>query len=404
MERTENITPWTRTLNLLKRDYTFMAGLVVILLALAVSAAGYLITPDKTPWSNRQILELATRKPGFSCNFLMVKQNTVTEQHGFLHLVFSGQPSGYKLVPIQSYRFESEKINVILYAEPDDSIIIEKSFLLPDVVFAINSSAPVRLLAGDSISYTLISGQEQKTDIASLQEMIVAHHIVKKTFWLGTDTFGRDMLSRLLIGTRVSLSVGFIAVLIALLIGVTLGAAAGFYGGKTDKLIMWLVSVVWSVPTLLLVIAVTMVIGKGFWQIFIAVGLTMWVEVARIVRGEVMSLREKEFIEAARVLGYSNRRIIFRHILPNTVNPVIVTSASNFATAILIEAGLSFLGIGVQPPMPSWGSMIKDHYGYIILDKAFLALVPGIAIMLLVLAFMLVGNGLRDALDPKNNT
>lgn len=404
MERTENITPWTRTLNLLKRDYTFMAGLVVILLALAVSAAGYLITPDKTPWSNRQILELATRKPGFSCNFLMVKQNTVTEQHGFLHLVFSGQPSGYKLVPIQSYRFESEKINVILYAEPDDSIIIEKSFLLPDVVFAINSSAPVRLLTGDSISYTLISGQEQMTDIASLQKMIVAHHIVKKTFWLGTDTFGRDMLSRLLIGTRVSLSVGFIAVLIALLIGVTLGAAAGFYGGKTDKLIMWLVSVVWSVPTLLLVIAVTMVIGKGFWQIFIAVGLTMWVEVARIVRGEVMSLREKEFIEAARVLGYSNRRIIFRHILPNTVNPVIVTSASNFATAILIEAGLSFLGIGVQPPMPSWGSMIKDHYGYIILDKAFLALVPGIAIMLLVLAFMLVGNGLRDALDPKNNT
>ena len=204
-----------------------------------------------------------------------------------------------------------------------------------------------------------------------------------------------------MIGTRVSLSVGFIAIAISLLIGITLGAIAGYFGGFIDNIIVWFINVVWSVPTLLLVIAITFVLGKGFWQVFIAVGLTMWVEVARVVRGQVLSIREKEFVEAARALGYKNGRIIFRHILPNVMGPVIVISAANFASAILLEAGLSFLGIGVQPPTPSWGSMIKENYGYIILDYAFLALLPGIAIMIMVLAFMLLGNALRDALDVR---
>jgi peptide/nickel transport system permease protein len=181
-----------------------------------------------------------------------------------------------------------------------------------------------------------------------------------------------------------------------------LGAIAGYYKGKVDDLIMWLINVIWSVPTLLMVIAITLVIGKGFWQIFIAVGLTMWVEVARVVRGQVLSIREKEYVEAVKALGFRDARIIFRHILPNVMSPVIIISAANFATAILLEAGLSFLGIGVQPPIPSWGTMIKNHYGYIIMDKAYLAILPGIAIMLMVLSFTLVGNGLRDALDSKS--
>ncbi len=151
-----------------------------------------------------------------------------------------------------------------------------------------------------------------------------------------------------------------------------------------------------------MVIAITFALGKGFWQIFIAVGVTMWVEVARIVRGQVISIREKEFIEASKALGFKNSRIIARHILPNVLAAVIVISAANFASAILIEAGLSFLGIGVQPPIPSWGTMIKEHYAYIVLDYAYLAIFPGLAIMLLVLAFMIVGNGLRDALDVKS--
>jgi peptide/nickel transport system permease protein len=164
---------------------------------------------------------------------------------------------------------------------------------------------------------------------------------------------------------------------------------------------MWLINVIWSIPTLLLVFAITLLLGKGFWQVFIAVGLTMWVNVARLVRGQVLATRELQYIEAARALGFSNIRIIGRHILPNILGPILVIAAANFASAIIIEAGLSFLGVGVQPPQPSWGLMIKENYNFIITQNPMLALAPGFAIMLLVLAFNLLGNGLRDALNVR---
>lgn len=226
-------------------------------------------------------------------------------------------------------------------------------------------------------------------------------YVIKKRFWLGTDRFGRDLLSRLMLGARVSMSVGLIAVLISLVIGIGLGALAGFFRGWVDKTIVWLINVVWSIPTLLLVVAITLALGKGFVQVFIAVGLTMWVEVARIVRGQFFSLREQQFVEAGKALGYGNARIIFKHILPNIMGPIIVIAASNFASAILLEAGLSFLGMGAQPPTPSWGMMIKENYAYIVVDAAWLAILPGAAIALMVLSFTLLGNGLRDAFDTR---
>jgi peptide/nickel transport system permease protein len=181
-----------------------------------------------------------------------------------------------------------------------------------------------------------------------------------------------------------------------------LGATAGFFGGYIDKIIVWLINVFWSIPTLLMVIAITLALGRGYWQVFIAVGLTMWVEVARVVRGQFLTLKEQTFIQAAHTLGYGKIRIIWHHILPLVVPPLIVISAANFASAILIESGLSFLGIGAQPPVPSWGGMVKDHFRYLLLGKPYLTILPGLAIMSLVLAFMTIGNSLRDILDVKN--
>jgi len=207
------------------------------------------------------------------------------------------------------------------------------------------------------------------------------------------------MISRLILGVRISLLVGLIAVLIALSIGISLGAMAGYFGGRLDDFILLLINTIWSIPTLLLVFAIVLALGRGIGIIFLAVGLTMWVDVARIVRGQVLALKEIQFVEAAQSMGFQSGRIIFKHILPNVLGPVMVIAASTFATAILIEAGLSYLGFGIQPPTPSWGTMLNENYGYAISGKPFLALIPAFAIMLLVLAFNLVGNGLRDAMD-----
>ncbi len=235
-----------------------------------------------------------------------------------------------------------------------------------------------------------------------LEKFVTSNMIVKKTFLLGTDRFGRDYFSRIVLGARVSITVGLVAVFIALLIGIMLGAIAGYYGGIIDRFLVWLFSVVWSLPTILLVIAITFALGKGFWQIFVAIGLTFWVDIARVVRGQVMSIKQRDYIEAAQALGIKNRKIIFRHILPGIRGPVIVLAASSFSSAIMTEAGLSFLGIGVQPPVATWGGMVKEYYSHLVLDSAYLALLPGLAIVLAVMAFMILGNELRDNLDVKN--
>ena len=337
-----------------------IGSLLFIGLICIAAILGYLITPDKSPFANQQFLELGLKKPGFKVTMLYIRKTGTPFGSDWMHTMLVGERSNYMPVPISDYKINGDTIYYRVYSDAGAAV------------------SPVNKI-------TMKNARLPET----------------KTFWLGTDRFGRDYLSQLIIGARVSLSVGLISVFISLLIGISLGAIAGYFKGWVDNLIMWFLNVVWSIPTLLLVIAITFALGKGFWQVFVAVGLTMWVDVARMVRGQVMSLREKEFVEAGHALGFSDSRIIIRHILPNVMAAVIVISAANFASAILLEAGLSFLGLGVQPPVPSWGSMIKENYGYIILDYAYLAILPGIAIMLLVLAFMLMGNSLRDALDVK---
>ena len=345
----------------LRRNKGGMFGLVIIILSLLMALLAYVIAPDSTPDANRIIVEIAAKKPGYKQQFIKIEQEKQTTSSAISEFFF-GKEDRYQYIPITSYK------------ENGDSLFIEK--FVDDGV-----TEPMKF---------------------SLKGKKASELVTTKTFWLGTDKFGRDILSRLIVGVRVSLSVGLIAVLISLTVGIFLGAVAGYFRGWVDEAILWLINVVWSIPTLLLVFAITLALGKGFWQVFLAVGLTLWVNVARLIRGQVLSLRELNYIEATKAMGFSHARTIFKHILPNVMGPVIVIAASNFASAIVIEAGLSFLGVGVQPPQPSWGLMIKENYNFIITNNPMLAIAPGIAIMLLVLAFNLLGNGLRDVLDVRN--
>jgi peptide/nickel transport system permease protein len=221
-----------------------------------------------------------------------------------------------------------------------------------------------------------------------------------REFPLGTDEFGRDLLSRIIHGSRVSLQVGILAMSISAVVGVSLGAIAGYFGGRVDYIVQGMVDISWAFPTVLLAIFLVAVLGPGLGSVMIAVGLGYWGGFTRVVRGQVLTLREWEFITAAHAMGATNWRIMLRHLLPNCLAPVIVMCTLMMADAILIEATLSFLGMGAQPPIPSWGSILAAGRSYIRLAP-WVTIFPGIAIMLTVLGFNLLGDGLRDALDPR---
>ena len=346
-----------------KKNFWGVLSFWFIVLVGLVAIFAYVFAPDNSQYANQMHVSIHSKSPGFEVKMLSLPSQIKSNQNSF-NKMFFGKINTVTEVPLQEYSINNQTINYIEYASDG--------------------------LKGIEKTYKVEEGKNPESLITN------------KTFYLGTDKYGRDLLSRVLVGARISFFIGFVAVFISLIIGVFMGSVAGYFGGKIDAIIMWVINVTWSIPTLLLVIAITLALGKGFWQVFIAVGLTMWVEVARVVRGQIISAKQLQYVTAARALGFGDFRIITKHILPNIMAPVIVICAANFAAAILIEGGLSFLGIGAQPPMASWGAMIKDHYNYIILGKPYLAIIPGLCIMFLVMAFMLIGNALRDALDVKS--
>lgn len=383
---TEN-TPGQRIWKSFKRNKLALAGLLFIVISVLTALFGYLVTPDSTPDANNMLLQLSVKKPGAKFTLLRIKKSEHVKDVNLISKMLFGQPDGYTSIPITGYSFKGDSIIIDRYIGAEDRP--EKaSYHISEVV---TGQKTVKL--GPPLSQQLIT---------SYRDKIVHQQIIQKTYWLGTDLYGRDLLSRIILGARISLSVGIVAVIISILIGVFVGAMAGYYGGRIDASLSWVMNVLWALPSLLLVIAISFALGKGLGQIYIAIGVSMWVDVARLVRGQVMSVKQFEFVEAAHALGFKNYRIISKHILPNIVGPILVLASSNFASAILLEAGLSFLGFGAQPPTPTWGGMIKEHYGYIIMDDAYLAVLPGVAIMLMVYAFNLVTIGLRDAFDIKS--
>lgn len=378
-QKYDNESPGRLAWRRFRRNMPAMVALGYVVALCVVALFAYLIIPDKSPDANTMCLPIAVKPPGFKAKMLVMhKDMGITESRSPLQKVFGGFEPYDFYTPVDTV-FTKERTLMVYEYTGDKNVVSLKKYTREDL----NQSR----LSIDNQQAILLKGERPPV-----------RHV---TFLLGTDRYGRDMLSRLILGARVSMLVGIVAVIISLIIGVTLGAIAGYFGGWIDSLIQWFINVIWAIPTILLVIAVSIALGKGFMQVFIAVGLTMWVEVARLVRGQVLSLRQMEFVEASKALGFSHWRAIFVHILPNISGPLAVVAASNFASAILIEAGLSFIGFGVQPPTASWGTMIRDHYGYIILDNAYLAVLPGLAIVSVVLAFIMLGNGLRDAMDVK---
>ena len=363
-----------------------MGGLVVICIAFIIALLGYFILPDSSPDASNSIPVLQKKPPGYSVKLIKVKRQLYAPKAGLVEKWLSGANPEYKEIPVE--RFTVDGANAIIQpvsrlAMPDSQII----------------SIPLSELLAKKGIFTSLTNQSP----AKKAGLAPHDFVFERTYWLGTDKAGRDVLSRLLLGTRISLAVGLLAVLLSVTVGVTAGALAGFFGGVTDKIIQWLMTVIWSVPGIILVIAISLALQqKGIGVLFIAIGLTTWVEVARLVRGEMMALRQMTFVEAATALGLPKHRILVRHMLPNLLGPIIVVATANFASAILMEAGLSFLGLGVQPPAPSWGMMVAE--GFQLLGSTaswYLVLWPSVSICLLVMALNLVGNGLRDAFDPR---
>ncbi len=391
--RSEYRKAWRR----FRRNRPAVAGLWFIMASLLTALFGYALAPDHTPDANTQIPEIALRDPGFSVTLLQLKSDLSDAPQNWFSFLLHGKPARYRYIPLESgsVQVAGDSIHYQRFGNNGK----KESLHLAQLYFSVKDS--IRDSGNFWVFTDTEGGKQQIQKGVPAEKYKTLSPLKNRIFPLGTDKYGRCIFSRLLLGFRVSLLVGCIAVIISLTIGLVLGAMGGYFGGRLDDIVMLLVNTIWSIPTLLLVFAVVLALGRGIGIIFLAVGLTMWVDVARVVRGQVLALRELPFVEAGKSMGFGTARILFHHILPNLLGPVMVVAASNFATAILIESGLSYLGFGVQPPAPSWGGMLNENYGYAISGKPLLALAPAMAIALTVLAFNLVGNGLRDALDVK---
>lgn len=339
-------------------------------LALLLALLGYWVMPDSTPYANNSLLELSKKPFGFQVWVLKKKRLHVPPPQSAWERFWHGSELPYEMVPLAGMpQMRDGQVQFSVYSD-------------------ISSLRPF-----------------ERIPLSELYGPALSESMEQRTFWLGTDKVGRDVLSRLIYGTRVSIHIGFTCMAISLLLGLVLGGLSGYFGGWMDRVVLWLMAVFWSLPILMLVVAIRLLLqSDSLWATYLGVGAAMWVEVARVVRGQVLEAKEKGFVEVARTLGFSHRRIIFAHIMPGLAAPLLIVSVANFATAILTEASLSFLGLGGPAEMPSWGAMVKEGLPELMPNGRWSLLVlPCLATSLLVLSVNMLGNSLRNRLFAKSS-
>lgn len=389
----------------LRLTLTAKVGLALIVFLSFISFSGAYLRPDKTPLANHQFLTLTRLKPLTSVDFLKVKKNSAANPSSWYKQFFlGGSEPEFDFVPYDEIEFQDHRAKIKLRSTQGIEEYRFYSFI--DILYPVSSSMIANCISShrDRFEFLDSYGNPVKIDTKEAIQQIRSHHLTSKIFLLGTDQSGRDLLSRLMAGSIATISIAFLSVSIAFIFGVGVGLIAGYYGGVVDRFLSWVINVFWSVPPVLMVIAITMLIGQGAFGTLAGIGLIIWVEMAQVVRGEVISIRNRDFVKAAHLMGLNDGKIILQHILPNLRNSIIVLSIGNFSEAVLLESGMSFLGVGIQPPIPSWGNMLRESYGYIITDSAYMAIFPGLAIVVLVLSFGALGKGLGINHRSSNST
>ena len=370
----------------------------MILVVLVIALLGSFIRPDSSQYASRQNQSLSKLHPFTTVQFLKFRMN---KRHSSKTLKTrirkGGVENDFIYYPYNDLQVSGDNVKIDFKGNIH-------TFHLTDVLYPLDALSLKSIKQNTSPTYSFVDIDNNTIQVSTedMKQQVLESRAISKTFWFGTDALGRDVLSRLMAGSAVSLGVGFFSVCVSMFLGLVIGLLSGYFGGWLDRLLSWSINLFWSVPAILLVVSVTIALGTGTQALIIGISLVLWVEMAQVVRHTVLSVRLKDFVRALRLMGLSHATILFRHILPNLTGPIAVLASTSFAEAIMLEAGLSFLGIGVQPPQPSWGNMIRDSYGYIISgDSAFLAIIPSVALIILILSFVFVSNGLKEMTELK---
>ena len=332
--------------------------------------------------------KLAKLPPLSECNYLKVMRNTDQRSP------YEGHDP-FRYLPYDELTFEEDYIIIRLGDYSERVHLANAVYRLSDAT--LNELNTVR---NGQYRFMTLLGAEIDSDRNMLSSLVKEEHLVHKRFVLGTDQLGRDILSRLLVGGRLSLSLALVAILITVIVGVSLGVLAGYFGGWLSRILTWLLGLFWSIPAVLFVVIIALALVSARFGVMIGITSVLWVEMAQVIKSRVQSIKDQEYVKASRLIGLSHWRIIKRHILPNVTSPIYVIVAGAFADALMLEAGLSFLGVGITPPHPSWGNMIRTSYGYMLTENyAFMAVVPSVALLLVVLASVFLSNGLKKVLE-----